>query len=363
MDEKFCELLHEPSGEFHNFCRMSFADFEYLLDKISPLISKQDTDFRDAIPAKYRLAITLRFIATGDSYKSLHYLFKVSTQLISKIVKEVCKAINEVLRNEIKMPPTADAWMTIERGYRRKFPHCLGSIDGKHILIESPPHSGTEYFNYKKTFSIVLLALVDANYKFIFADIGCQGRISDGGVFNNSLLWQKISKTEIDFPSACPLPGSEINVPYVFIGDGAFALSMHVMKPYPGQHNVGSPKRIFNQCLSRARVVVENTFGVLTSIFRIYRRPIDLDPSTVSEITMTCVLIHNFLRKSSPERYTPPGTFDVIDSSGTLITPGSWRNHESEYSAIQNMSNVPRRSPLQAKQIREEFTSYFCRSI
>ncbi|CAF4945829.1 unnamed protein product [Pieris macdunnoughi] len=103
IEEKFNELLYESSGEFHNFCRMSFTDFEYLLDKISPLISKQqDTDFREAIPAKYRLAITLRFIASCDSYKSLHYLFKVSPQAISKIIPEVCKAINDVLRNEIK---------------------------------------------------------------------------------------------------------------------------------------------------------------------------------------------------------------------------------------------------------------------
>lgn len=251
--------------------------------------------------------------------------------------------------------------MNIERGYRRKFPHCLGATDGKHIVIENPPHSGTEYFNYKKTFSIVLLALVDANYKFIFADIGCQGRISDGGVFNNSLLWQKICNNEVDFPTPNPLPGSDINVPYVFIGDGAFALSTHVMKPYPGEHNIGSPKRIFNQCLSRARVVVENTFGVISSVFRIFRRPIDLDPSVVSEITMTCILIHNYLRKNSSDRYSPPGTFDFIDRNGNLITPGSWRRNESEYNAIQHLPNIPRRSPTQAQQIREEFTSYFCR--
>lgn len=172
---------------------------------------------------------------------------------------------------------------------------------------------------------------------------------------------EKICRNEIDFPTPCPLPGSEINVPYVFIGDGAFALSMHVMKPYPGNHDVGSPKRIFNQSLSKARVVVENTFGILTSVFRIFRRPIDLDPSTVSEITMTCVLIHNYLRKKSPEKYTPPGTFDVMDSNGNIITSGSWRRNETEYSAIQNMPNIPRRSPAHAKQIREEFTSYFYR--
>jgi hypothetical protein len=103
MENVFVELLYEPSGEFENFTRMSLSDFEYLLTLISPIISKQDTQLRDSIPAKIRLAITLRFLATGDSYKSLHFLFKVSSQIISKIVPEVCAAINQVLKNEVKV--------------------------------------------------------------------------------------------------------------------------------------------------------------------------------------------------------------------------------------------------------------------
>lgn len=263
------------------------------------------------------------------------------------------------------MPSTTEEWMDIEKGYSDKFPHCVGSMDGKHIVIESPPHSGTEYYNYKKTFSIVLLAVVDSHYKFTYVDIGCQGRISDGGVFNNSLLWHKICRNEVNFPMACPLPGTtnNIDVPYVFLADGAFALSTHVLKPYPGNHEIGSPKRIFNQNLSRSRVVVENTFGILTSVFRIFRRPINLIIETVKDITMTCVLLHNFVRKSknSSQRYTPPGSFDVYDANGNLITPAAWRNI-NEYNAVQDLPNVPRRSPLNAIKIREEFTSYFCRS-
>lgn len=103
MANMFCELLREPSGEFDNFTRMSATDFEYLLDKISPIITKKDTRLREAIPAKVRLAITLRFLATGDSYQSLHFLFKVSNQVISAIVPEVCGAICEVLQDEIKV--------------------------------------------------------------------------------------------------------------------------------------------------------------------------------------------------------------------------------------------------------------------
>ncbi|XP_047120579.1 uncharacterized protein LOC124803438 [Schistocerca piceifrons] len=108
MEEKCNELLHEPFGQSDNFCKMSYTDFEYLVNEISPTISKKSTDFRAAIPAKYRLAITLRYLASRDSYKSLHYLFKVSTQAISKIIPEVCRALNNILKVEIKMPSTAE---------------------------------------------------------------------------------------------------------------------------------------------------------------------------------------------------------------------------------------------------------------
>lgn len=82
---------------------MSYADFQLLLDKISPVITKKDTRMRKAIPPAARLAITLRFLATGDNYKSLHFLFKVSSQIISVIIPEVCEALIEALKNEVKV--------------------------------------------------------------------------------------------------------------------------------------------------------------------------------------------------------------------------------------------------------------------
>lgn len=90
------------------------------------------------------------------------------------------------------------------------------------------------------------MALVDSDYRFIFADIGGQGRISDGGIFQNSLLWQKIDCNTIHLPSDTPLTGREKNMPYVFLGDGAFALHKHVMKPFPGNHDIGTAERTFN---------------------------------------------------------------------------------------------------------------------
>jgi hypothetical protein len=89
------------SGQFHNFTRMHSDDYDLLLNLIGPKIARKNTVFREAISVQERLAVTLRFLATGDSYTCLQYLFKFSKQPISKIVPEVCEAIVEVLKHNI----------------------------------------------------------------------------------------------------------------------------------------------------------------------------------------------------------------------------------------------------------------------
>lgn len=76
--------------------------------------------------------------------------------------------------------------MEVAKGFsnRWNFHHCLGAIDGKHVAIKSPPESGSVYYNYKGFFSIILLAVVDADYKFLWTSIGANGSASDCGVYN-----------------------------------------------------------------------------------------------------------------------------------------------------------------------------------
>lgn len=155
-------------------------------------------------------------------------------------------------------------------------------------VIQCPGESGSEFYNYKGNFSIVLMALVDVNYLFTYVDIGCQGRISDGGVFRNKSLYTKLVENKLNLPIDEPLPSKPEVMPYVFIGDDAFALGKHLMKPYSGVYEKGNSKRIFNYRLSRARRIVESVFGIMSSVFRVLRKPILLNESRVSDITLTC---------------------------------------------------------------------------
>lgn len=91
------------SGQYKNFTRMTPTDFENLLEMVGPRISRNHSNLRAPISIQDRLAITLRFLSSGDSYTSLQYTFRVSKQSISAIVPEVCAAIIEELKEHIKV--------------------------------------------------------------------------------------------------------------------------------------------------------------------------------------------------------------------------------------------------------------------
>lgn len=195
------------------------------------------------------------------------------------------------------MPSSSMEWNTISNDFlsRWNFPHCLGSIDGKHIQIVAPPNSGSMYYNYKGTYSVVLLAVADANYNIIYADVGCQGQISDGGVFKYTTFCHELESGKLDLPAPQALPGQTERLQFIFVADDAFALSANIMKPYPG-HKPGSssPERIFNYWLSRARRIIENVFGILSARFRVLLTTINLHPDKVKSVVLACIYLHNF---------------------------------------------------------------------
>ncbi|KAK5639766.1 hypothetical protein RI129_010577 [Pyrocoelia pectoralis] len=299
------ELANEDPKHFRNFLRMDKDTFEYLLKLIQPAIEKENTIMRECISARDRLTVTLRYLATGESYKSLMFSFRIGHSTISKFVPEVCTAIYNGLKAEyLKTPVTPAEWLSIAEEFQVKWnlPNVLGAIDGKHIMLQAPRSEGSTYFNYKGTHSIVLLALVDANYKFRYIDVGCNGRVSDGGVFARSTLSHSIKTNKLNFPAEQPLPGRTKPLPFVIVADAAFPLSYNILKPFPFR-NMSEHQRIFNYRLSRARRVVENAFGILANRFRILLNTINLKPDKVETITLTCLALHNLLITKNISNY------------------------------------------------------------
>jgi hypothetical protein len=194
--------------------------------------------------------------------------------------------------------PTEEEWKTIAETFekRAQFPNCIGAVDGKHIRIKQPPHSGSLYYNYKRFFSVVLLAICDADYKFISIDVGAYGKCSDSSIFKESAIYEKLVKKELKIPDKCPISTTnDTPMPYVFVGDEAFPLLQNLMRPYPG-NNLSHEKKIFNYRLSRARRYIECTFGILANKWRIFHRPLDVHTDFAIDIVKACCVLHNFIR-------------------------------------------------------------------
>ena len=123
------ELATEDLPSFKNFMRMDYVTFQALVDKISRKISKNTTVMRKPISASERVALTLRFLATGESFSSLEFQFQISNRTISNIVFEVCEAIySEMGDTCLAFPSTVAEWKSLERGFREKwnFPQACG---------------------------------------------------------------------------------------------------------------------------------------------------------------------------------------------------------------------------------------------
>lgn len=193
--------------------------------------------------------------------------------------------------------PTSEAdWKQIALGFenRWQFPNCLGAVDGKHVRIRPPPDCGAYYYNYKQFHSIVLMGIANSNYEFIMFDVGTNGRISDGGVINNTFFYKALVRGRLNLPEV----NQRNNLPYVFIGDEAFALRKDFLKPYSVKE-LNIERSNFNKRLSRARRIIENVFGILANRFRIYHTEIGISVENINTVVMATCALHNYLRNKN----------------------------------------------------------------
>lgn len=210
-------------------------------------------------------------------------------------------------------------------------------------VMDAPPNSGSIYFNYKGTHSIILMGIADAEYKLIYVDVGCNGKQSDGGVFRKCSFSRAINENKLNLPQPKALPNRKSPVPYVLVADDS------------GRYLEGL-QRIFNYRLSRARRIIENVFGIMSARFRVLRKPIHLDADKTRRITLACCALHNFMMSRNEDVYAPMGSMDRYENN--VLIPGEWRQETTELS-LYPIENLAPSIVNNVQQIREEFAQYF----
>ena len=173
-------------------------------------------------------------------------------------------------------------------------------------------------------------------------DVGGFGRSNDAGVLSNSLFGQALSTGTLQLPADQLLPGADHRgpQPHVFVADEAFPLQRHLMRPFSRESLTTAERQSFNYRLSRARLVVENAFGILSSQWRMYRHVIEVCPEVADlRVKATCVL-HNYIQSMTPTQ--------AVNINGGLADP------------LPDLRGVgANNAGMDALGVREAFTAYF----
>lgn len=254
----------------------------------------------------------------------------------------------------LQAPTTPEEWKEVVSQYYKRwnYPGCAGSIDGKHIRISKPWNSGSCYYNYKGFFSIILLAVVNANYEFIYCDVGAEGKNADGGIWDQCDLHKAMCEGKLQFPPDIDL--GDFQIPVHFISDDAFPMTNRVLKPYLHRY-LDHRQQIFNYRLSRARRLVENVFGILAARFRVLKSEISMNVESATDVVLATCVLHNLLRQRCGGSYMAPGSCDSEDIDYCVV-PGDWRQEDNLTGLL---STTARNSTNISKTMRDNLSNFF----
>lgn len=329
--EETCQRWNDQDWK-ENF-RMSRVAFEYLTMELSPIISKRDTNFRKAISARQRLAVTLYRLADTATYRTIANLFAIGKSTVCEIVVQVCNAIVQfLLPRYIRLPQSAQEIRERidESRDRAGFPQVVACVDGCHIPIKAPQNNPEDYVNRKGFHSIILQGLVDANYLFLDVCVGWPGKVHDARLFKNSSLYTSLCGGVFTRDDSVYDTINGVRVPPLILGDSAYPLQDWLMKPYVDRGNLSVEELQFNNILSITRVVVENGYGRLKGRFPALAKRLDLNLNNCCTVIAACCVLHNFC-EIMKEEFDEQWLLD-IPINGT-ICPGEDVNQPQDRNA------------------------------
>ncbi|KAI8124650.1 putative nuclease HARBI1 [Lucilia cuprina] len=289
------------------------------------------------------------YLAHGNSIQTIAFSHKLGKTTVRNIILETCEIIWNLLSPIYASEPTTSQYIDIEQDFSRMWniPNCVGAIDLKHIALKCPPNS-----------SSILLYCADGGLRCkVHFNCGKCRKLWQPNHFSCVSLWGIIINNTVPVPpNKCLHNASTVPFPHFFIGDAAFPLRSNLMRPYP-ESNLDRTKTVFNYRLSRARRVIENTFGILAARWRILLTTLECSPENAEKVVLACIVLHNFIMMH--RRWYCPNNFVDREEENGVIQQGEWRN-ETRRQTLRSISTHMRRSAETAIDLRNRLADFFC---
>ena len=283
---------HEPYWRQH--FRLSRETFRFLVQLLRGSIEKRNTRLREAVGVEMRVAVALWRLSTGNSYRTVASTFGIGKSTAVTITNDVIESLVEYVEDWIKFPQTiqetAESINRFSDKNNSPLPQVVGAIDGSQIPIKAPKQSKESYFNRKQFYSMNLQGVVGGDCRFLDVAVGFPGSIHDARVLRMSGIYGRVLRREILQGPVHNLNG--IPVGPLIIGDSAYPGLPWLVKPYQNEIFTQSQKK-FNNIHSKARVVVERTFGIMKARWRCLLKQLEIHTENVPKTVLACCILHN----------------------------------------------------------------------
>ncbi|GBG64765.1 hypothetical protein CBR_g46722 [Chara braunii] len=275
--------------EFRHCFRMGRRPFEYICDELAPIIAKQDTMLRAAIPVNQRVAVCLWRLATGEPLRSVSKRFGLGISTCSIIMLDVCNALNRVLLpRHIQWPsPEQIPRVTVEFESMHGLGQVIGAVYTTHIPIIAPKLHTNQYLNKRQTeqqtkpcYTIILQGVVDSKGAFTDVCVGWPGSYSDSQVLQNSALYQTASAE-----------GGLHDLRMV--GGYTYPLSEWLLTPYSGPEKLSHMQQMYNEKLMGTLMTAKVAFGRLKGRWRFLTKRSEVKVQEMPAVIGACCVLHN----------------------------------------------------------------------
>lgn len=270
-------------------------------------------------------------LASGNAYRTVASTFGIGKSAAVEITNSFIHALNELYENWITFPAsvqeTSEAIQRFSDNNLFNIAQIVGAIDGSHIPIKAPKHNKESYFNRKHFYFMNLQAVVGFDGRFLDISAGFPGSIHDTRVLRMSELYGRLLGNDILRGPYINLIG--VSVGPLIVGDSAYPIFPWLLKPYHNVRNLDPTKVQFKTVLSKIRVIVEHTLGVLKGRWKCLRKELEILAENVPGTIAACCILHNICIENGEPDPDIDDSDDDDDSEDDFVDGGTSANADA----------------------------------
>ncbi|XP_077187042.1 uncharacterized protein LOC143834261 [Paroedura picta] len=317
--ENFVLGLWGDEEWLRNF-RMTRETFSDIVSALKGQLLRRRTTMREPISVEKRIAIAIWYLANANTYRDVQEKFAVGVSTVGEILLEVCFAMEvELYHKTVCLGP--DVAKIIDGFGSLGFPHCIGAIDGMHLLTRSWGKKLDKQGNLRKYSSVLLQGTVDHTGRFVDVEVGWSGPDQAASAFLNSALCTAMDAGAY-VPGNPTLHLEGLPVPALIVADGPYPMRRWLMKPF-GQCK-DQRETNFDSALHRAQNVAKCAFRRLKARWRCLSERLNVFQENVTSVVRVCVILHNMceekghmlLEEHSEHDRNPPDRCDPKPDEG-----------------------------------------------